>query len=116
MAYIQPVLTWYQGSEQEANVFSLYSTGDNLIDSASFQYQLIQEIKINPEDIRSQTLVFGTLQISGEDYAQWDAEVDANAWIYQWAANQLNLVLIPESSILIPETITNESETGTGNN
>jgi len=52
-------------------------------------------------------LITGQLYISGADYAQWDAEIDANAWIYQWAADQLNLILLPE--ILIPQTITNES-------
>jgi hypothetical protein len=116
MAQIQPVSTWFKGEQHEANVFSLYSTGDNLIDSASFQYQLIEEIIISPEEIKSQTLIIGTLSINGADYAQWDAEIDANAWIYQWAADQLNLVLLPESSILIPQIITNESETSIGSN
>lgn len=95
MANIQPITTWYQGAEHQANVFSLYSTGDNLIDSATFQYQLIEEIIISPEEQSSQTLITGQLAINGADYAQWDAEVDANAWIYQWAADQLNLILIP---------------------
>jgi len=94
MANIQPVSTWYQGAQHEANVFTLYSTGDNLIDSATFQYQLIQEIIISPEEQTSQTLLIGQLSINGADYAQWDAEVDANAWIYNWAANQLNLTII----------------------
>jgi len=94
MANIQPITTWYQGSEHKANVFSLYSTGDNLIDSATFQYQLIEEIIISPEEIKSQTLIVGQLAINGADYAQWDAEVDANAWIYNWAAGQLNLTII----------------------
>jgi hypothetical protein len=95
MAQIQPISTWYQGAERQANIFSLYSTGDNLIDSATFKYQLIELIIISPEEQSSQTLVTGELSINGADYAQWDAEIDANAWIYQWAANQLNLVLIP---------------------
>ena len=94
MANIQPISTWYQGEEHQANVFTLYSTGDNLIDSATFQYQLIEEIVISPEDIKSQTLIVGQLAINGADYAQWDAEVDANAWIYNWAAGQLNLTII----------------------
>jgi hypothetical protein len=94
MANIQPITTWYQGSEHQANVFSLYSTGDNLIDSATFQYQLIEEIVISPEEIKSQTLITGQLAINGADYAQWDMEVDANAWIYNWAADQLGLVII----------------------
>ena len=94
MANIQPISTWFQGAEHQANVFSLYSTGDNLIDSATFQYQLIEEIIISPEEQSSQTLIFGQLSINGADYAQWDAEVDANAWIYNWAAGQLNLTII----------------------
>jgi len=95
MAQIQPVSTWFQGEIHEANIFTLYSDGDNLIDSASFQYQLIELIIISPDEQRSQALVTGRLSINGSEYAQWDAEIDANAWIYQWAADQLNLVLIP---------------------
>jgi len=94
MANIQPITTWYQGAQHQANVFSLYSTGDNLIDSATFQYQLIEEIIISPEEQSSQTLITGQLAINGIDYAEWDAETDANAWIYNWAASQLGLVII----------------------
>ena len=94
MANIQPISTWFQGAEHQANVFSLYSTGDNLIDSATFQYQLIEEIIVSPEETKSQTLIIGRLTISGADYAQWDLEPDANAWIYNWAAGQLNLTII----------------------
>ena len=94
MANIQPISTWYQGAEHQANVFSLFSTGDNLIDSATFKYQLIELIVISPEEQTSQTLLSGELSINGADYEQWDAEVDANAWIYNWAAGQLNLTII----------------------
>ena len=95
MAQIQPVTTWYQGSEHQANVFSLYSDGDNLIDSATFKYQLIELIIISPDEQYSQTQISGQLSINGADYIQWDAETDANAWIYNWACTQLNLTLIP---------------------
>jgi len=94
MANIQPIATWYQGAEHQANVFTLYSTGDNLLDSATFKYQLIELIVISPEEQTSQTLLSGELSINGADYEQWDAEVDANAWIYQWAASKLNLTII----------------------
>jgi hypothetical protein len=94
MANIQPISTWYQGAEHQANVFTLYSTGDNLLDSATFKYQLIELIVISPEEQTSQTLLSAELSINGADYEQWDAEVDANAWIYNWAASQLNLVII----------------------
>jgi len=94
MANIQPISTWFQGAEHQANVFTLYSTGDNLLDSATFKYQLIELIVISPEEQTSQTLLSGELSINGSDYEQWDAEVDANAWIYNWAASKLNLTII----------------------
>jgi hypothetical protein len=94
MANIQPIKTWFQGAEHQANVFTLYSTGDNLLDSATFKYQLIELIVISPEEQTSQTLLIGELSINGADYEQWDAEVDANAWIYNWAASKLNLTII----------------------
>lgn len=116
MAQIQPISTWFQGETHQANVFTLYSENDNLIDSANFIYQLIEFIVISPEEQSSQILISGYLNINGQDYNDWDASVSANEWIYNWAADQLNLVLIPESSILIPQTITNEPETSTGSN
>lgn len=94
MANITPVPVWYQGEQHNANVFTLYSTGDNLLDSATFRYQLIEEIVISPEETKSQTLLMGELSINGDDYALWDAEVDANQWIYNWAASKLNLTII----------------------
>jgi hypothetical protein len=95
MANIQPVSVWYQGNTHQVNVFTLYSDGDNLIDSASFQYQLIELIVISPEEQNSKTLIVGELSITGQDYIDWDSSTSANDWIYNWAATQLNLVLIP---------------------
>jgi hypothetical protein len=93
MANITPTAVWYQGEQHDANVFTLYSKGDNLLDSAVFQYQLIEEVVVD-EQINSQTLLLGELSINGADYELWDAEVDANAWIYHWAASKLNLTII----------------------
>jgi hypothetical protein len=93
MANITPVQVWYKGEQHNANIFTLFSKGDNLLDSAYFQYQLIEEIVVD-EQTTSQTLLVGELSINGEDYALWDAEVDANAWIYNWAASKLNITII----------------------
>lgn len=95
MAQIQPVQIWYQGEQREASIFNLISNYNNLKDTATFQYQLIELITISPEQQNSNVLTINYLTINGTDYEQWYAEVDANAWIYQWAADQLNLVLIP---------------------
>jgi len=94
MAQINPVSTWFQGSTRQANVFSLFGQGDNLIDSASFRYQLIELIVISPDEQTSQTLVSGELSINGFDYESWNASTDANAFIYDWAATKLNLTIV----------------------
>ena len=93
MANIAPVTVWHQGEQQTANVFNLYSIGDNLIDSAQFKYQLIKEVVVD-EQTNSQTLLTGELFINSVEYAEWDLEADANAWIYNWAASKLNLTII----------------------
>jgi hypothetical protein len=97
MAQIQPISTWYQGEERQATIFSLYGNGNNITSfgSASFQYQLIEEIVISPDEKNSQTLVTGQLSINGADYEAYNLAPDANVFIYQWAADKLNLVLIP---------------------
>ena len=97
MGNIQPIQVWYQGSNRTANIFNLYSKGDNLINSAVFEYSLIELIidPIDPTIQYSQTLISGQLYISGQDYIDWDSSTSANDWIYNWAATQLNLVLIP---------------------
>lgn len=112
MAQIQNVPVWYKGEQHQANQFMLYSIGDNLLDSATFSYQLIELIItpaweesivdengdivviVHPEEQSSQTLLKSELSINGADYILWDTEVDANAWIYQWAAGKLNLTII----------------------
>ena len=99
MAKITQVPIWYQGEQHNANVFTLYSIADNLLDAATFRYQLIEEIidgviVIIPERSSSKTLLTGELSINGADYELWDAEIDANAWIYNWAASKLNLTII----------------------
>jgi hypothetical protein len=101
MAQIQPVTTWFQGAEHDANVFNLYSNGDNLVDTATFQYQLIELTIIQqPPNSgiiiteNSQTLVTGKLVINGQDYIDWDSSVSANEWIYNWAADKLGLTIV----------------------
>jgi len=56
---IIPITTWYKGTQRQANIFTLYSTGDNLLNYATFQYQLIELIGIIPEEHTSQTLIIG---------------------------------------------------------
>ena len=109
-------MVWQNGQQKEANNFSMRIASDNLETSCNFYYEMqdVQEIitKIevtisnadgtNTTEMQDQVttttdiLTFGNLILSGEEYQTWDADPSANSWAYNWAAGQLNLVLIPE--------------------
>ena len=90
---IVPVSIWFNGEFQTATNFTLISIRDNFETTATLYYELQEEIIFN-EIISYENLVTATLDISGQDYIDWSANPDANTWIYQWAATQLNLTLI----------------------
>ena len=112
---IQPVMVWQNGQVKEANNFSMRIVNDNLETSCNFYYEMqnVQEIvtqvesTVISEDGTSSivmqdqvtttvdVLTFGNLNLGGEEYQTWDADPSANEWAYNWAAAQLNLVLIP---------------------
>ena len=92
---IQPITTWFNGEPQTASNFTLKSISDDFTTSATLYYELQKEI-VNEESISYENLITATLDISDQDYKDWSATPDANAWIYNWAANKLKLVLIAE--------------------
>jgi hypothetical protein len=102
---IEPVSSWQNGEEKQATVFVLTSSYDNLSTNANFQYQL-SEVIISSGYGMLNTLVNGGLNITGQDYLDWDAAVDANEWIYNWAAVQLKLTITGE---YVPPTIVEET-------
>lgn len=114
---ISPVTLWVNGESKSAQYLQVTGINDNYESSATNYWQMFT-MNVNAEGVESQgeCVAQGNLTISGQDYIDWGNQpaMAINAWIYQWAADQLNLVLIPE--ILIPQTITDESETSIGSN
>ena len=92
---IQPITTWFNGEPQTATNFTLISIRDDFQSTATLYYELQKEV-VNVEVVSYENLITATLDISGQDYADWSVEPDANTWIYNWAANKLKLVLIAE--------------------
>jgi len=102
MAQIQPVSVWKDGQVKTAEQFSLRSIGDDLESSAQFYYEL-KEADVTTQDSEGNDIVtagsvvaVGNLSMAGQDYADWGTQsgVDINAWAYQWAADELNVVLV----------------------
>ncbi len=93
-------MVWQNGQQKEANTFIMRIVNDNLETSCSFYYEM-QNVEEVINDTQTSTIIdvltFGNLNLSGEEYQTWDADPSANSWAYNWAAGQLNLVLIPET-------------------
>ena len=112
---IQNVQIWKNGELKEANNFELSISNDNMATSCIFYYELqnvtetvqtvtTESVTIEGNVVSSssdvistnkEVLTFGNLTLQGEEYQTWDADPSANEWAYNWAAAQLNLVLIP---------------------
>lgn len=93
---IQPVTCWYNGKTEDANVFSMITISDNLLDTATFYYQLIDDDTTEDPPTSTQ-LAQGNLTLGPTEYPNWDG---SNDWIMNWAATQLNLVFLPNSNLI----------------
>jgi hypothetical protein len=115
MKTIQPVTVWFNGEEQQAIVLSAIASGDNLLDSASFTYQLLKQVEPNPMNAGLSGLVSGQLTMTGEAYQNWET----NDYAYEWVAEQLNLTItgpyVPPTTTTttteVPSTTTTSSTT-----
>ena len=93
MKPIKPVTIWKNGESQEANLLNAYIINDNLATSCSFYYSLNasgEGTEAMPLVI-GQTLADGNIQMSGQDYLDWD---NSNEAAYVYIAEKLNLTLI----------------------
>jgi hypothetical protein len=92
---INPVSIWSNGQSQNANVFSMISISDNLLDTATFYYQLLaSDATIEPAT--QVQLAQGNLTLGPDEYPNWDG---SNDWIMNWGAEQLNLTFVPGAEL-----------------
>lgn len=89
MKTITPVSVWFSGQEQQATVLSAVATSDNLLNSASFSYQLLKQGDYSAMNLGLIVLVSGSLSMTGEAYQAWET----NDYAYDWIAQQLNLTI-----------------------
>ena len=85
MKQIVPFTIWVNGSLQTATVFNLIIINDNLLNSATFYWQLLDSAEIKLAD--------GNLTMGEPQYDQWGTSSDVNQWAYEWAATELNITL-----------------------
>jgi len=85
MKQIQPITLWVNGQQATATLFSLIIINDNLLNSATFYWQLL--------DADAVKLADGNLTMGEPDYDVWSSTQDINQSAYDWAASKLNITL-----------------------
>jgi beta-lactamase class D len=95
---IQPVTIWVNGESKQAEFFQVTGINDNYENSATNYWQLFTKV-VDAEGVESmgEQVAQGNLTIDGDDYIAWGDQpaMAINAWIYQWSADKLNLVILP---------------------
>ena len=86
MKQIVPLTYWVNGKQQTATLLDSIIIYDNLLDKATFYWQLLDSEKSNLSD--------GNLTMYEPDYSVWDDTADINLAAYQWICDQLGLTLI----------------------
>jgi len=86
MKQIQPFTLWVNGQQVTATLFNLIIINDNLLDSATFYWQLLDADAVKLQD--------GNLTMGEPDYDVWGSSADINLAAYQWAALKLNITLV----------------------
>jgi len=95
MKQIQPITTWSNGQQVQANALMMYSINDDLSTNATFYYEILAAIiDIDGNTTSTTRVASGNLNMGGADYEAWGASDDINEAAYIWAAQQLNLTLV----------------------
>ena len=94
---IEPVTIWVNGESKVAEYLQVIGINDNYESSATNYWQLFTKI-VDGEGVESkgEAVAQGNLTISGQDYINWGDQpaMAINDWIYDWSAEQLNLILV----------------------
>jgi hypothetical protein len=101
MKTITPVSVWFNGQEVQASVLNASCSLDNLVNLATFNYQLMQIITIDYLEY-TVPVVNGQLSMSGADYDGWET----NEYAFNWVATQLNLTITGDYIKPVPTTTT----------
>ena len=97
MKSIKSIPIWDKGVTKEAVILTLKIVDGQLFNCTTFLYQLLTEDK----SVLSQ----GNIVIDGEDYNAWS---DDDNYLFDWAAEKLNLTIIGDYVPPVVESIVEE--------
>ena len=91
MKTITPQPIWIDGISKLATVIFSQVNSDNMKDTATFYFQLYEQV-----DVNIVPLVKGTIDMTGSDYITYNSSSDANAYAWEWIATTLNVTITGE--------------------
>lgn len=91
MKTITPQPIWIDGISKLASVIFSQVNTDNMKDSATFYFQLYEQV-----DVNIVPLVNGTIDMTGSNYITYNSSSDANAYAWEWIATTLNITITGE--------------------
>jgi hypothetical protein len=94
MKAIQPVTLWVNGQQQTANQFNLRIVNDDLVSSATFYFELINQTTDSEDQVINTTLANGNSSLQGAEYDSWGDSADINNEAYSLIAAKLNITLL----------------------
>jgi hypothetical protein len=95
---ISPINVWVNGESKVAEYLQVTGINDNYESSATNYWALFTKVvDAEGDDVPGEQVAQGNLVIQDEDYVLWGDQpaMQINAWIYQWSADKLNLVILP---------------------
>ena len=97
MKQIQPLTIWTNGTSKVAEYLQVTGINDNYESSATNYWALFTKVT-DAEGVESagEQVAQGNLTIAAEEYIAWGDQpsMAINAWIYDWVADKLNIILV----------------------
>jgi hypothetical protein len=93
MKQIEPINIWAGGVQHEASFIKAHIIFDNLVDNATFYYELLKQNEVDEQMVYT-SLSAGNVAIAGAAYEAWGENEDINQSAYEYLATTLNLELI----------------------
>jgi hypothetical protein len=97
MKQIEPIQIWTNGILKTAEYLQVTGINDNYESSATNYWALFTLVTdAEGNEVAGEQVAQGNLTISGQDYINWGDQpaMAINAWIYDWVAEQINVVII----------------------
>lgn len=94
---IEPLTIWINGESKVAEYLQVTGIYDNYSSLARNEWELFTKVTTDGVDSMGEQIAKSNLTIDGQDYINWGDQpaMDINDWIYDWVADELNLVILP---------------------